>query len=350
MRGARDRLPVLSANETTRHRAIVFAGGGAKGAFEAGAVSVLAEHGIHFDLVVGASAGALNAAYYAAAIRAGRERAAAKEMIDFWIEQGRWRTFLDIDMRDVLAARGFSRSRRLERVLLSRMMPLVTLDAQKDVRLRMITTVLQSSTTASEDGSSEHLFSFTADDFAHRPDQIAEAAVASAAFPGVMAPVHVACVGDCVDGGMVANTPLTEALSHNELDEVYVVQPWGAESRHEHFSGLSLVSRWIEILLDERFKREFALANRREEQRRALAELRDSGELTRQHHDAVQEALDIPRKPVSIVLIRPDGTLPGNILSAFGDRNLRVEYITRGQAAADRALAQLSAPELRPAA
>ena len=319
-------------------RAIVFAGGGAKGAFEAGAVGVMAERGITFDLVVGASAGALNAAYYAAAIRAGRECSAVKEMIDFWIEQGRWRTFLDVDMREIFGGRGLSLSHRLERVLLSRMRSLVSLAAQKDVRLRMITTVLRSSTAANDAGTSEHVFSFASDDFAHRPEKIAEAAVASAAFPGLMSPVHVPCVGDCVDGGMVANTPLAEALSNQDLDEVYVVQPWGTESRHEHFSGLSLVSRWIEILLDERFNRELVLANRREEQRRALAELRDSGELTSRHHDVVQQALDLPTKPVSVILIRPEGVLPGNILSAFGDRNLRVEYITRGRAAAESAL------------
>jgi predicted acylesterase/phospholipase RssA len=340
----------MSDIPTARRRAIVFAGGGAKGAFEAGAVAVLAERGIDFDLVVGASAGALNAAYYAAAIRAGRECSAAKEMIDFWIDQGRWRTFLDIDLREVIGARGLSRSRHLERVLLSRMTPLVSLEAQKDVRLRMITTVLRPSTEVHSDGTSEHVFSFASDDFAHRPEKIAEAAVASAAFPGLMAPVHVPCVGDCVDGGMVANTPLAEALSHQELDEVYVVQPWGAESRHEHFSGLSLVSRWIEILLDERFNRELALANRREGQRRALAELRDSGELTPRHHDVVQEALDLPSKTMNVVLIRPEGMLPGNILSAFGDRSLRIEYITRGKAAAERALGLLSVTELRPAA
>jgi NTE family protein len=54
---------VLSAAPRT---AFVLAGGGSLGAVEVGMLRVLAAHGLRADLVVGASVGAINAAYYAA--------------------------------------------------------------------------------------------------------------------------------------------------------------------------------------------------------------------------------------------------------------------------------------------
>ena len=48
-----------------RPLAFVMPGGGALGAYEAGAVLALAEAGVHPDLLVGVSAGAINAAFLA---------------------------------------------------------------------------------------------------------------------------------------------------------------------------------------------------------------------------------------------------------------------------------------------
>jgi len=45
--------------------AFVLAGGGSLGAVEVGMLRVLVAHGVRADLVVGASVGAINAAYYA---------------------------------------------------------------------------------------------------------------------------------------------------------------------------------------------------------------------------------------------------------------------------------------------
>lgn len=66
--------------------AIVFAGASVKGAFSAGALSVLTEPdvkarlGLDFVRLVGASSGALNAAYFAGAIRAGEEALAGRRL------------------------------------------------------------------------------------------------------------------------------------------------------------------------------------------------------------------------------------------------------------------------------
>ena len=62
---------------TVRKTAVILSGGVAKGAFEAGALTVLANKGFDVTQVVGASSGSLNATMYAASVRAGRERDAA---------------------------------------------------------------------------------------------------------------------------------------------------------------------------------------------------------------------------------------------------------------------------------
>jgi NTE family protein len=51
---------------TAPRTAFVLAGGGSLGAVEVGMLRVLAAHGLRADLVIGASVGAINAAYYAA--------------------------------------------------------------------------------------------------------------------------------------------------------------------------------------------------------------------------------------------------------------------------------------------
>lgn len=54
-------------NETTRRTAFVFAGGGSLGAIQVGMLRVLVAAGARPDFVVGASVGAINAAYFAGA-------------------------------------------------------------------------------------------------------------------------------------------------------------------------------------------------------------------------------------------------------------------------------------------
>ena len=69
--------------------ALVLAGGVAKGAFSAGALSVLSDPetkarlGLDVSRIVGASSGALNGVFYAAAIRSGNEAFAGQRLAQF---------------------------------------------------------------------------------------------------------------------------------------------------------------------------------------------------------------------------------------------------------------------------
>lgn len=324
-------------------RAIVLAGGAAKGAFEVGALASLVERGLAFTSIIGTSAGALNAAYFAAGVRAGREREAAHEMVEFWLERARWRTFLDLSARDIATLRGLSRSTRAEAVLRDRLLLLSTLPARHEVQLRMVASRLAAAPGAAGALTHEHVFAFQASDFATRVDDIARAAVASGAFPGLFAPVDVPDIGLCVDGGLVANTPLAEAIALGDVDEVYVVTPWtAADGDADRLGGLSLLSRWIEIAVSERFNREVAQAERRHAQLQVLADERDRGVLSDEQHGYLQRRLGL-RNAARIIVIRPSRALPGNVLTAFGDRSLRAEYIARGRAAADEVILKATA-------
>jgi NTE family protein len=61
-------------------RALVLSGGGNRGALQAGALEVLVAEGITFDLLVGTSVGALNAAYLAA----DQNTEQAKQLVTLW--------------------------------------------------------------------------------------------------------------------------------------------------------------------------------------------------------------------------------------------------------------------------
>lgn len=315
----------MSPRPVPPRRGLVLAGGAAKGAFEAGALAELVHAGLHFRSIVGTSAGALNGAYFAAGVRAGREHDAAQALVQFWQRDARWKTILDVSPREIFAGRGLSTSARLEHVFRERIAPMVQLPTRQPVDLRIVTTRLQPAQSGVEAGRYEHVFTFTQDDFANGIDAITHAAVASAAFPGLFAPVNVPEVGDCMDGGFVANTPLSDGLA---ADEVYVIAPWAPlPGPTVELSGLSLVNRWIEVLVSERFNREVSQA----QAQRRLAE--NQSHRTR----AGQKRTPSPR----IILIRPPQQLPGSLLVAFGDEGLRADYIARGRAAARAALAQV---------
>jgi NTE family protein len=56
----------MLSDRTQAKSALVFAGGGSFGAIQVGMLRSLVAHGLHVDMVVGSSVGAMNSAYYAA--------------------------------------------------------------------------------------------------------------------------------------------------------------------------------------------------------------------------------------------------------------------------------------------
>ena len=321
--------------------ALVLAGAVAKGAFEAGVISVLAERGERISSLVATSAGSLNAAVYATGVRYGRELRASEVLQELWTEQADWKHVVDFSLRDALGGRGLSSTEALQRIV-ERGMQSVAESAEPlaEVSVRLVTTVL-GGLTRDPDGISTTTFEHairlqnTAFDGASERRSVATAAVASAAFPGVFVPVDVPGVGPCVDGGTVNNAPISWAIEEG-ADRVFVVtgSP-SAQPPEAKLAWFDLVGKEVDIAINERLFRDLRQARRVNEKLAALA-----NELERQGWSDEQRTAALASlgwKPLEIVEIRPTEPLAGNAFSALGKPELRREYLQLGRRAAERA-------------
>jgi predicted acylesterase/phospholipase RssA len=143
-------------------------------------------------------------------------------------------------------------------------------------------------------------------------EQVFSAAVASAAFPIVFAPVEVDGIGPCVDGGVVNNTPIKWALDGQigrELDAVVVIAT-SVERRAEPpgaLRGMGLVSHLADMLIEERLYRDLREAEQVNDALAKLHALARPGGLSVSQLAEVMAALDwTGRRVVEIIPIRPE--------------------------------------------
>jgi len=163
------------------------------------------------------------------------------------------------------------------------------------------------------------------------------AAVASAAFPLVFAPVQISGVGPCIDGGAVNNTPLKQALDGElgaELDAVVVIST-SVEHHTELPDDLNgftpLVGHIANMLTEERLYRDLRHAERVNTKIAGLDQLARDGKLTLQQLADVKQVLGwTRRRVVQLIPIRPRTMLPGNAFAGFFDADLRSEYLEAG--------------------
>ena len=183
--------------------AFVLSGGGSLGAVQVGMLQALGERGVVPDLLVGTSAGAINAAFVGGH---GMSAEALRELAGLWRSLRRRDVFALRPLRGVLAAAGVRPSlftaEPLRRLVRANLGYRDLLDAQ--VELHLVTTDLLS--------GQEVLLS---------SGDAASAVVASAAIPGVFPPV---CRQGrvLVDGGIAEHTAIRHAIDRG-ADEVYLL-------------------------------------------------------------------------------------------------------------------------------
>ncbi len=188
--------------------AFVFSGGGSRGAMEAGGVKALYERGIRPDIVVGSSAGAMNAAFLAIdPTPEGVERLCTI-----------WR---DLRTRDIVPGNAVSKLWRVVRgrpsiatgdalrAFVEQHIPddKRTFGGLSGIKLYMTAANLQTST----------LYLYGDDKGA----SIVDAVMASSAFPGVFPPVQIGG-WQYVDGGLILNVPISVAIDKGAT-EVYAL-------------------------------------------------------------------------------------------------------------------------------
>jgi NTE family protein len=173
--------------------AFVFAGGGSLGAIEVGMLRELLDHGVRPGCVIGASAGAINAAYFA-----GRPDGDGVAMLELLWCRIRRRDIMPLTMLGLLEMMLSRRSHLVDatplRMLLERNLSFARVE-HAALPLHIVATDMQS--------GKEIILS---------SGPLVDAVLASAAIPGVFPPVRIGGL-DLVDGGVANNTPISVAIA-----------------------------------------------------------------------------------------------------------------------------------------
>ncbi len=332
----------LAPLDDPKQSAIILAGAGTHGSFEAGAIDVLLREGHRFGTVVGASSGALNGSLLASAIRAGKELELATALPQTWLDHtGLWDVFSP-SLGGIFGRRGLSGEDKLLGTLedlANRWLP----GALAPVRLVLVVTALDGRLTEISGRPAttyEYPVTFAGADFDSKEARtpIFRAAVASGAIPIVFVPVDLPGVGPCADGGLVNNTPIKHALADPDVTRLYVVVPYPSPIEPPPpRRGLDYVSHVFDIFIQERLLRDLRDAVDVNQRLAALEALGPA--LPPERLAALKASLGMERKrPVEIILVRPPQTLQGNELSGFGNTELRQVQIDAGREAARSAL------------
>lgn len=183
--------------------AFVLSGGANLGAFQVGMLRALVEREVKPDLLIGASVGALNAAFLAGR---GVDADTVDELAELWRPLSAWKLFPPNPIRIVGALTGHEPAIVGDHGLRSLIDRNVAFSDIADARipLRVITTDLLS---GNEVGISE--------------GPATDAILASSAIPGLLPPVE--WKGRLlVDGGIADNTPISDAVEA-DVDRIYVL-------------------------------------------------------------------------------------------------------------------------------
>jgi NTE family protein len=217
--------------------AFVLAGGASLGAIETGMLEALYERGIRADVMVGASAGALNAGFAATHPQTVES---AHQLERVWRATRRSDAFPLSPLTAFKALLGRSdhlvSNGRLRRMVEQRLDGTRLLEDAADARLGVVVTDLLT-------GEERLLTSGPA----------VPALLASAAIPAIYPPVDIDG-RPCVDGGLADNTPISQALELG-ADTVYVL-PTGVSQRLERRPAgvLAMAVHAFNLLLHARLR------------------------------------------------------------------------------------------------
>lgn len=194
-----------------RPLAFVLPGGGALGAYQVGVLQALATAGVQPDLLVGVSAGSVNAALYA--WNPGMQGLARMEQM--------WR---GITRRDLMRIR-FG---RMALAVAGRHPSFLdNMDGHRFLRRHLGARLLQHAPTRVALVATDLL---TGEAVALTEGDAAQAVLASSAFPGVFPPVEIDG-RSLVDGGVVADIPLDLTLQLGAATALVLSVPWLAATK-----------------------------------------------------------------------------------------------------------------------
>ena len=326
--------------------AIVMTGAATKGAFTAGALSVLTDPAVaaRLDLdiqhVVGASSGAMNGAYLATEIRQGRFMGAGNRLARMWVDNITATRLFRPSLSGLLSRRGiFNMSGILD---LSRKL-MKTGPGVSHVTLKMTLTDIdgrglivdgQPTTTY------EQVASFRDEqlDGEEALERVRLAACASGSIPPIFVPIELTVEGrrlHAVDGGTVDDTPLYHALEE-DVRRVILIDPYPRMMRPPaSLAGTSYLGQLVQIITQQRLVRDLHEVRRTNESLARLANIA----LPDHTHRAVLSAIGwLDRGPVRVLEIRPPQPLPGSDFAGAFSQWARQQYVDAGVRAAVSAI------------
>jgi predicted acylesterase/phospholipase RssA len=333
---------------TSRTAALVLAGAFVKGAFEAGALEVIASRGVTISRVVAASSGALSGVAYAAGVRARREGEAARELVRVWEEEASLWGALHPSLRAIVGRRGISDQENLLGMLRRHVRPCTRSDpAPIDFHVTLATLRGRQGHIDGEPATtfSEVLgFPGASFDTQEGLERVFLAATASAALPVLFAPVDVPGVGPCSDGGLVNYTPIVTAFGPDpaeQLGAILVVTPTPAllATPSPEIRGGRLLAYELDMIFAEWLYQDLRRATRLNEGLLRLDALAARRGWAAEEVAELKAALDLDRvRAVPIVSIRPREALPGTIFSGLTDPDVRRAYVQMGRERAAQVL------------
>ncbi|HKC99115.1 MAG TPA: patatin-like phospholipase family protein [Methylomirabilota bacterium] len=262
--------------------ALILTGGGAKGAYEAGAVAALAEAGVRIRLVAGSSAGALSAAMIAAG-RADRLETTWRSLTRERIYSVRAPTFFAGLLPGWLTLRALSSASSL-------------LDP------RPLRELIASSVELERIRSSAVGLIVTTTDIVRREPRVfdnhtvtVDALLAAAAVPGLFPAVEVDGAL-LVDGGLTGRAPVLEALEAAPVGRALIVLSYAPDER-------AAPPTTIRRSMEEAF--ETAM----------LHQIRRDTELARLKHPTTEFQLLTPSAPLNLRPLEFDGDAVARVLA-----------------------------------
>lgn len=213
--------------------AFVLSGGGSLGSVQVGMLLALAERGIEPDLLIGASVGAINAAWMAGS--PGLD--GARQLAHLWCSVRRREVF---PTRPLVGLVGFL-GRRDHLVPSSKLRSLLRQNLRYE-NLEDASTPVQVVATEVISGTEVVL----------TRGSVVEAVLASAALPGVFPPVRLQGQ-DLMDGGVVNNTPISLAIAAGASTIYVLPSGYACALPHPPGSALGMVLQALTLLIQERF-------------------------------------------------------------------------------------------------
>jgi NTE family protein len=323
---------------------LVLAGAVAQGAFGAGVVSAFATKRPRILQIAGTSSGALNAVLVAAGVATGQLERATSVLVNLWLDHGSWTGIAHFQVGDWFHARGLLDTKRLNEIVQEGIGEILKgwagVSAKAPVTLTLVAANLdgrQRTGSVVPLPTYEEPMTFTEKDFidSSRWPVIANAAVASATFPGVFSPTKAIAAGGvpCVDGGAVNNAPISYVIRDPQVQKVVVVTSESSQLEAKpDFGGADLVAKVTDALIHERVASDLVAAHKANKRYEALArELSVSGVPA-----AVKARVLLASgyRIVDLYLVRPDPPLVGDAFSGFFSRARRSSYVEAGQGAA----------------